>query len=72
MSKPKGQKIGRDAKKPSHMRYVAEGRAFKNKKRRAQRLANRLGQPVRIRDGSEWVDIKPNKEVASVRKKGRR
>lgn len=60
------KKFGRDLREPSHMRYNNEGRAFKNKRRKAQRLANRFGQPVRIRDGEEWIDIKPNKEVSRV------
>jgi hypothetical protein len=40
----KGRKIGRQKKKPSHIRYTMERRWEKNKARRAEKIAKMLAK----------------------------
>ena len=42
----KGRKIGRQKRKPSHVRYTNERRWEKNKERRARKIAKLLAKKV--------------------------
>ena len=53
----KGRKFGRQVRSLSHMRYNLEKRWEKNKKRRAQKTANRFGHPVKIKIDGTWEMI---------------
>jgi len=57
----KGRKIGRNARKPSHKRYVAERRWIKNKARRIARMMRRhpnYPMPANLPDETKnWVRI---------------
>jgi len=57
---------GRNRRRPAGSNYVSFDKRNKNKRRRAQRLANRFGHPVKIKikkhihdPNAEWEEIKP-------------
>ena len=47
----KGRKIGRQMKKPSHIRYTMERRWEKNKERRAKKIAKILDRKAARKSG---------------------
>ena len=55
----KGRKYGRKKRRPSHARYNNERRWEKNKKRRAQKYANKFSCVVKIKINGEMVSIMP-------------
>lgn len=44
---------------PSSVAYKNTMKWLKNKRRRAQARANRFGKPVKVKDGSSFVEILP-------------
>jgi len=55
----KGRKIGRTKRKPCQQRYTQSRRWIQNKKRKAQKYANKFGITVRIKVEGEWVAVRP-------------
>lgn len=55
----KNRKFNRKKKKPAQVRYTHERRWEKNKKRKAQKRAKRLGIVVKIKINGEWLSISP-------------
>ena len=54
------RKHGRAGRKPSHLRYVNEGKRNKNKRRKVQKQANKTGKIVKYKLNNEWKTISPN------------
>ena len=50
---------GKKRKKPSQMRYTSEERWVKNKRKKAQKTANKRGQIVKIKVRNAWEEIHP-------------
>ena len=48
----KNRKYGRGMKKPSHIRYVAEGRREKNKTRKAAKIAKMIAKKKARKDNN--------------------
>ena len=61
----KHTKIGRKKRKPSQIMYTYEKRWEKNKRKKAQKTANRLNRIVKIKIDNEWETIKPLVKKAS-------
>lgn len=60
-SKKYGRKKNRS---PAQARYTADKRWIKNKRRRAQRTANRFGHPVKIKVEGKWESVSPERSRA--------
>jgi len=57
----KARKYGRNTRKPCKVRYTAEKRWIKNKRKKAQKEANKRNYLVRIKINGEWETIHPTK-----------
>lgn len=55
----KNRKFGRKKRRPSQVRYTFERRWEKNKKRKAQKYANKTNRHIKIKISGEWVTIHP-------------
>lgn len=64
----KGRKYGRIKRKPSHIRYEAEGRYIKNKKRKMKKMANLIHKPVRGKIDGDWITINPDNKIIKKNK----
>jgi hypothetical protein len=57
----KNRKYGRKAdRSPSQKRYTFEKRWETNKKKKAQKRANKIAKPIKIKINGEWVLVSPN------------
>lgn len=62
----KNRKFGRKKRRPSQVRYTYEKRWEKNKKRKAQKYANKFKRIIKIKVGGEWVLIRPESAGAKA------
>ena len=61
----KGRKIGRTKNKPCQVRYTSEKRWIKNKRRKAQKYANKRNVIIKIKVNGEWETIHPKAKAGA-------
>jgi hypothetical protein len=55
----KNRKFGRKKNRPSQQRYTSEKRWEKNKRRKAQKRANKTNKSIHIKIDGNWAVISP-------------